>query len=107
MPSLLEAESRLTDRYQTTVPASVRKALALEKRDKLRFVIQADGQVMLTRIDDDADDPVIGHFLEFLAADMSQNPERILSLDTNLAKRIDALVGDVEVDLDAPLANDE
>ena len=29
------AESTLTDRYQTTVPEPVRKALGLNKRDKI------------------------------------------------------------------------
>jgi len=108
MTSVLEAESRLTDRYQTTVPASVRKALSLKKRDKLRFIVQPDGQVVLSRVvEGDADDPVLGLFLEFLAADMAQNPERLQALDTGLAERIDELVGDIDIDLNAPLADDD
>ena len=35
MPATLEAESTLTDRYQTTVPETVRRALRLGKRDKI------------------------------------------------------------------------
>ncbi|MBU1189832.1 MAG: type II toxin-antitoxin system PrlF family antitoxin [Gammaproteobacteria bacterium] len=108
MTHILETESRLTDRYQTTIPASVRKALSLQKRDRLRFVVQADGQVLLTRmVDGDADDPVIGQFLEFLAADMQRHPERIQALDASLAERISGLTGDLEVDLDAPQADDD
>jgi len=108
MTSVLEAESRLTDRYQTTVPASVRKALSLEKRDRLRFVVQADGQVVLTRVvDGDADDPVLGQFLDFLAADMARHPERLQALDAGLADRMDELLGDIDVDLDATLADDD
>jgi len=108
MTSVLEAESRLTDRYQTTVPASVRKALSLEKRDRLRFVVQADGQVVLTRVvDGDADDPVLGQFLDFLAADMARHPERLQALDAGLTERMDDLVGDIDVDLDATLADDD
>jgi antitoxin PrlF len=38
MPATLEAESTLTDRYQTTVPQTVRRALRLRKRDKIQYV---------------------------------------------------------------------
>ena len=34
MAATLEVESTLTDRYQTTVPETVRRALQLGKRDK-------------------------------------------------------------------------
>lgn len=107
MTALLEAESRLTDRYQTTVPAAVRKALSLEKRDRLRFVVQPDGQVVLTRAAErDADDPALEGFLDFLAADISRHPEHLQALDAGLAERIEGLVRDVVIDLDAPLADD-
>jgi antitoxin PrlF len=108
MTFVLEAQSRLTDRYQTTVPASVRKALSLKKRDTLRFVVQADGQVVLTRVveRDSDDDPVLGRFLDFLAADMAKHPERLQALDAKLAERMDDLLGDMDVDLDATLADE-
>ena len=108
MTPLLEVESRLTDRYQTTVPAAVRKALSLEKRDRLRFAIQDDGQVVVTRaVEGDGDDPALSHFLEFLASDMIRNPQHLQALDAGLAEHIDELVGDLDVDLDAPLADDD
>lgn len=108
MLPVLEAESRLTDRYQTTVPASVRKALSLQKRDRLRFVIQPDGQVVLTRgVEPDAEDPALGRFLDFLATDIARHPERLQALDTGLRQRIEGLVDDIEVDLDTPLADDD
>lgn len=44
-----EAESTLTERYQTTVPEIVRRALRLGKRDKIRFTLRPDGDVVLRR----------------------------------------------------------
>ena len=108
MTSVLEVESRLTDRYQTTVPAAVRKALSLEKRDKLCFVVQSDGQVVLTRANDGgSDDPVLGQFLDFLASDMANNPERLQTLDAGLAERMNELVGELDIDLATELPDDD
>lgn len=109
MAASLEVESTLTDRYQTTVPETVRKALKLGKRDKIHYSIRPGGEVVLSRAGaDEGGDPVIGEFLGFLARDMAQHPERLQAMDAGLAQRIQALVGHVDVDLDAPLsANDE
>ena len=109
MPAILEAESTLTERYQTTVPETVRRVLRLGKRDKIRFTIRPDGDVVLTRAaETTSEDPVMGHFLNFLAHDMTTHPNRLAAIDTGLVQRIKALVGDLEVDLDATLsAQDE
>ena len=66
MPATFELESSLTDRYQTTVPEGVRRALKLGKRDRIRYLVQSNGSVVLQRADDTAD-PVLGAFLDFLA----------------------------------------
>lgn len=103
----LEAESTLTDRYQTTVPETVRRALKLGKRDKIHYSVHPDGEVVLSRAAPSADeDPVIEQFLGFLACDMLVNPERLQSLDIGLVQRIQSLVGTAEVDLDARLPAD-
>lgn len=107
MPSTLQFESTLTDRYQTTVPETVRHVLRLGKRDKIHYVIQPDGAVLMTRSVPSEDDPVVGKFLEFLAQDMKQHPDHIKIIDAGLANRIHSLVGHVEVDFDAPLSADE
>ena len=107
MPATLEAESTLTDRYQTTVPEAIRRVLRLGKRDRIRYAIRPTGEVVLSRADtvDDAD-PVLGQFLSFLAQDIVAHPEHLQSLDTSLVQRINALVEGVEVDLDVPLSAD-
>lgn len=108
MTATLELESTLTDRYQTTVPNAVRRALKLGKRDKIRYIVQEDGAVLLTRATTATeDDPVLGQFLDFLARDLTHNPQHVHSLDAGLMARIQQLVAGVEVDLDAALPTDE
>jgi antitoxin PrlF len=107
MTAILEAESTLTDRYQTTVPEPVRRALKLGKRDKIRFAIRQNGEVVLTRAATAAEeDPLVEQFLGFLAQDIASHPERLRAVDSRLARRIRSLVADVEVDLDEPLPDD-
>jgi len=104
----LEVESTLTDRYQTTVPETVRRALRLGKRDKIHYTIRPNGEVVLTRASaNDNDDPVLKEFLSFLATDIAKNPDRVQSIDRKLLERLQSLVGDVEVDLDAPLSAED
>ena len=107
MAATYEIESTLTDRYQTTVPETVRRTLKLGKRDKIHYVIR-NGEVVLTRAEvTEGDDPVLGKFLEFLARDIASHPERIQAVDRNLVKRIRSLVGGVKVDLDDALSADD
>jgi len=105
--SLLITESTLTDRYQTTVPDAVRKALHLGKREKIRYTIQPDGSVLLSRADMNDQDPVLGSFLSFLANDIQRHPERLRAATPELASRIQGLVGSIDVDLDAPLDDED
>ena len=108
MAATLEAESTLTDRYQTTVPETVRRALGLGKRDKIRYSVRPSGDVVLTRIEASAgDDPVLCQFLGFLARDIASHPERLRAVDAGLVARLQTLVGNVEVDLDAALSADD
>ena len=75
MPTTVEADSTLTDRYQTTVPETVRRFLRLGKRDKLRYSIRPSGEVVLSRATTvTRSDPVLDAFLAFLARDMAKHP---------------------------------
>jgi antitoxin PrlF len=108
MSVTLEIDSTLTDRYQTTVPASVRRALKLRKRDKIHYSIQPDGAVLLTRADHaEGEDPVLGQFLNFLAHDIASHPHRLQAIDTGLLQRIQSLVGHSAVDIKAALSADD
>lgn len=108
MTPTLKIESTLTDRYQTTVPESVRRALHLGKRDKLNYNILPDGTVMLSRAPLHTDeDPILGQFLNFLAHDIATHPEHLQLVDASLIERIHALVGNAEADLNAALSADD
>ncbi|QDQ28545.1 hypothetical protein FNU76_20535 [Chitinimonas arctica] len=46
-------------------------------------------------------------FLDVLAQDIANHPERLHVVDGTLLRRIEALVGGVDLDLDAPLSPDD
>ena len=94
--------------YKRQVPETVRRALRLGKRDKIHYTVRPSGEVVLTRVDATEDaDPALGKFLDFLAQDITNHPERLQRLDAGLVERIHALTGGIEVDLDAALSADD
>lgn len=104
MRATIELESTLTDRYQTTVPDGVRRALKLGKRDKIHYAVQPNGAVLMTRAAGaDEDDPVLGELLSFVARDIAANPSHVQAVGQKLRSRIRSLVGRINVDLDARL----
>ena len=108
MSATFEVESTLTDRYQTTVPETMRRALRLGKRDKIHHTIRPSGEVLLTRGEaSDGDDPLLGQFLGFLARDMASHPERLQAVEAGFVQRLQSLTGGIEVDLDAALPADD
>jgi len=108
MPATLEVESALTDRYQTTVPETVRRALHLGKRDKIHYTIRPGGEVVLSRADtSEREDPVLSEFIGFLARDIANHPERLRAMDANFVQRLQSLTDGIEVDLGAALSADD
>lgn len=106
MAVLAQEVSKLTDRYQTTVPSGVRKHLQLGKGDQIRYCTEPSGRVYIEAVHEVAD-PALGAFLDLLEADIKAHPERLRAFDGELHDRLKALVGDVEVDLDAILSADD
>lgn len=102
MPATLELESTLTDRYQTTVPAAVRRALGVGKRERIRYRLLPDGSVQLQAAHE-VPDPTLGAFLDFLAADVVAHPRHLAALDAGLAKRLKLLAKGSKVNLDEAL----
>ena len=100
-------ESTLTARYQTTIPAMVRESLGLSKGDRIRYSFSSDNQIVISRIDPAEEDPVIGNFLAFLSQDMETHPQRIQAIGSEVVDHIQSLVEGVDVDLDAPLLDED
>lgn len=76
MKIIFDAVSTMTSKNQTTIPESVRKALGLEKQDKIRFSVLGGGQVLLEKNNTEEEefehDPVVGKFLHFLENSMTK-----------------------------------
>jgi antitoxin PrlF len=101
---VLEIPATITARGQTTVPAAIRKVLALGKNDQVVFRALSDGTVVIEkRLFQDDEDFVLNAFLDFLAKDMQEHPERLMPLDVERVAYAASLVENVEVDLEASL----
>jgi antitoxin PrlF len=105
--SRLQTESTLTDRYQTTVPSIVRKALHLGKKDKIKFTVEPNGSVTLSRAEHSDEDPALEAFLSFLGHDIQSHPQRIQPFSAALKSKGDSLVQGIEIDLDASLSDED
>jgi len=105
--SLVSDESTLTDRYQTTIPSTIRKVLGLSKQDKIHYSIQANGSVIMSRVAKQGNDPLIEKFLNFLSSDIEDNPQNIKVVNSDLVERFNKLDLDTDIDLDAPLPEED
>jgi antitoxin PrlF len=101
------SESTLTDRYQTTVPAPVRKFLGLSKNDKICYTILPDGTVAISRAEQTESDPLLKPFLDFLAQDIENNPQQLQTISSGLVDRAQDLVADVNFDINEPLSDED
>ena len=108
MTSLLEAESTLTARYQTTVPEPVRRALRLSKSDKLHYSLRDSGEVVISRAPTTSDgDPALEAFLAFLATDIQNHPDHLQPLTPQTRQGIRQLTEGVVFDLNERLPDDD
>jgi len=107
MTPIVEAEARLTAQNQITIPAPIRKALKLTGgKSRIKFQISKDGKVLVARVDPpvkEREDPTLKPFLNLLAEDLQEHPERIRPFSVALLERARAAVDGVEVDLAGPL----
>jgi antitoxin PrlF len=91
--TVLEAESTLTTRYQTTIPDAVRKVLGLSKHDRLVYRVSDDGAVHLAKAGTtEAEDAALAPFLALLDVRLTKKPARIVPYTDADAKDDLALV---------------
>lgn len=95
-------ESSVTERYQTTVPNGVRKALGVQGRDRLAWEIRGDEAIVrrAPQVVDEEDDPALEPFLRLLAADIEAHPERLQGMPEHLYRSILELTEGVTPDPD-------
>lgn len=101
MPKL-EETSTITSKGQTTVPKAVRQFLGVRGGDQIAFRIEGD-QVTVAAVDTEHQDPVIGKFLDLVAADLEKRPAAAKPLSKAFAKRMAALAKRKKVDVDEPI----
>ncbi len=51
-------------------------------------------------------EPTLGPFLQFLAKDIEENPQNLKAISSDLVSRVQSLVSEIEIDLDAPLLDE-
>ncbi len=78
--------SKLTERGQTTVPSGVRKALGLQPGEEIGYEVRGD--IVVMRRAAPGEDPVVSRFLEFLEADMMENPRTLTPFTERFAARL-------------------
>lgn len=105
--NVLKEKSKLTSRYQTTIPASIRATLSLKKGDEIEYEVRKTGDVVLRRASHAVPDPALAPFLSLLESDVATHPERLRPVPTALLQRASELTRGMDVDLDAPLDDDE
>ena len=107
MTALAQEFSKLTDRYQTTVPSGVRRQLKLGKGDQIRYCTEPSGRIYIEPVRSTEVNSALGAFLDFIEADIKAHPERLKAFDGALHDRLRGLVGEVVVDLDEQLSPDD
>ena len=104
MKIIFDAVSTMTSKNQTTIPESVRKALGLEKQDKIRFSVLDGRQVLLeknnTEEEEFEQDPVVGKFLHFLENSMTKNPHSIKPTSQSRFNRLRQLTRETDTTKD-------
>jgi len=81
--------------------------LGVDYGGRIAFFVDDQRRVYVEKATEEASDPVVDRFLEFLAQDMSKNPgTSIAALPASLRGRAAALVGNMDVDLDAEIDGD-
>jgi antitoxin PrlF len=104
---VVEAEFSLTDRHQTTVPETIRRALKRARRHKIHDTVKPSGEIVMARADAVKEDGALGPLLHLLTRDINAGPERFQPLSVDFLERISVLTDGIEYDIHAALPDNE
>jgi antitoxin PrlF len=103
----LEIEATVTKRGQTTLPSAIRKVLKVTAaEDRIVYRVLKDGSVLLTKKESPGD-PIIAAFLAFIATDIGNNLGSLRPVTPEWLTGLQQLVKGVNIELDAPLSEDD
>ncbi len=94
MPGIQE-QATLTSKGQITLPKAIRQTLGVTTGSKVSFELRG-GEVIVTRVQDEHEDPAIGAFLGLLEKDIRQG-KHVGSLPDDL---VQAMLANLESPLD-------
>ncbi|MGY2461755.1 type II toxin-antitoxin system PrlF family antitoxin [Vreelandella sulfidaeris] len=104
MTTSTQAYTTLSDHYQTMVPKSVCQALKLKPHDRIHYTIRANGEVILSRANDESSQEFVKNsFLAFLEHDLLEHPENIRLVTNGAFAAAERLTSGIDVDLDEVL----
>lgn len=99
MNIVLEKDSTVSQKGQTTIPIEVRQVLGVEAGDRVTFRVDDERSVSIARADEEGEgDPVVGAFLSFLAEDIRTRPEAIRAVTPSLEARLRELTAGTHID---------
>jgi antitoxin PrlF len=93
--------SKITTKFQTTVPSGVRKALDLAPGDQVSYVIRGNRALIIKARAEEPRDPALDGFLALLTRDITSHPERLKNLSPSLIARLRNATAKIDVDLDS------
>ena len=102
--SLIQEVATMTAKGQITVPKPIRQALGADVGTRVRFELQENGQVVVSRADPEHEDPAIGAFLDLLARDIEAG-RNVGDLPEGLARKM-LEHARLDIDLDEPIEGD-
>ena len=101
---LIEAVATMTAKGQITVPKTIRDALGADAGTKMTFELRDDGRVLVSRTEDEHEDPALGAYLALLDKDIDAG-RNVHDIPEDLAKAL-AEAAERDAPLDEPIIGD-
>ncbi|MEA5467318.1 type II toxin-antitoxin system PrlF family antitoxin [Spirulina sp. 06S082] len=106
--SIWKSSPSQTDRYQAIIPCRIREILdwaylsIITLGSSLGFIPRES-----VKCNNYKEEPIVDQFLSLLSQDIQENPQNVQMIDAKLVKHIQSLVADANIDLNAPLSEED